>query len=458
MTTALTAPDYLDHLSGFASSLRFADLPADVRSQVGWILADTVAAIVAGSAEPEVRALLARISPTTAGPTTLPGLGRGAGADVAALLNGTAGTFLEMDEGNRFSRGHPCIHAMPAALALAEERGADAQAFLAAVVVGYEVGSRLGAASQVRGPFHPHGTWGTIGAGAACARILGMDAKAMRETINIAASLTTASSKQTMLQGGLVRNVYAGMSNRNGLLAAQLAESGFSGERDGPGSLLERLISDRFDRDAVVADLGRDFHLMHNYFKLHSCCRYNHGTLDAVDAIAAQGALPPPEAMERIEVTSYHLAAELDDRAPRNTLAAKFSIPFAVATRIVHGHSRLAAFTWDAVRDERVLALAQRVSVTEDPAMTARLPAERPARVVIHGRDGQRWEGAVGVNRGDDASPYTRDELRAKFLDLTGRVWHADHAERTLQATLALVDGHGTLAGWTALLREPPRA
>ena len=458
MTPAPNPSDYLDRLSTFASTLHPADLSAEVREQVGWILADTVAAVVAGSAEPEVRALLARIEAGSDGPATLPGLCRGAGADVAALVNGTGGTFLEMDEGNRFSRGHPCIHAMPAALALAESRGADADTFVAAVVAGYEVGSRLGAASQVRGPFHPHGTWGTIGAGAACARVVGMDAGAMRETINIASSLTTASSKQTMLQGGLVRNVYAGMSNRNGLLAAQLAESGFSGERDGPGSLLERLISDRFDREAVVADLGRDFHLMHNYFKLHSCCRYNHGTLDAVDAIAAQGSLPAPEAIDRIEVRSYHLAAELDDRAPRNTLAAKFSIPFAVATRLVHGHSRLAAFTWDAVRDERVLALAQRVSVTEDPSMTARLPAERPARVEIHGHDGRRWVGEVGVNRGDDASPYTRDELHAKFLDLTGRVWDAGHAERTLQATLDLCLGRGTLASWTALLRQPPRA
>ena len=452
------APDYLDRLAGFASALRFEAMPADVREQLGWILADTVAAIVAGSAEPEVRTLLGRLATGDDGPATLPGLGRSASPDVAALINGTAGTFLEMDEGNRYSRGHPCIHAMPAALALAEARGVDADTFLTAVVAGYEVGSRLGAASQVRGAFHPHGTWGTIGAGAACARVAGMDTGAMRETINIASSLTTASSKQTMLQGGLVRNVYAGMSNRNGLLAAQLAESGFSGERDGPGALLGRLISDHFDRDAVVADLGRDWHLMHNYFKLHSCCRYNHGTLDAVDAIAQAHGLPAPEAIERVEVRSYHLAAELDDPAPRNTLAAKFSVPFAVATRIVHGHSRLAAFTWDAVRDARVQALAQRVTVREDTSMTARLPAERPAAVAIHLRDGRRLSAEVGVNRGDDASPYTRDELRAKFMDLCGRVWAPAHAERTLHATLALCAGHGTLAGWTALLRQPPAA
>jgi 2-methylcitrate dehydratase PrpD len=306
---------------------------------------------------------------------------------------------------------------------------------------------------------HPHGTWGTVGAAAACARVLGLDAAGLRETINIASSLTTATSKRTMLEGGLVRNVYAGLSNRNGLLAVELAGCGFTGERDGPGSLFGQIISERFDTTEVLRDLGQDWHLLHNYFKLHSCCRYNHGTLDALDAIeAAQGRLPRPEDIARIEVRSYHLAAELDDKAPRNTLAAKFSVPFAVATRLVRSSSAMASFTWDAVRDPRILALAQKVELAEDPAMTQRLPMERPARVVITTTDGRQWAGEAGVNRGDDASPYTADELTAKFMDLTGRVWPADHAQHLLQATHALCAGEGTFSDWCALLRRPPRA
>ena len=451
--------EYLDTLSHFAASLRFAALPPTVRAHTGWVLADTLAAIAAGSAEPELKALAQRQGTRAMNGVgaTLIGLGVQAHPEAAALVNGTGGTFLEMDEGNRFSRGHPAIHVLPAALALCEQEGADADTFLSALVVGYEVGSRLGAASQLRGAMHPHGTWGTVGAAAACARVLGLDATAMREAINIACSLTTATSKRTMLEGGLVRNVYAGMSNRNGLLAVELAGCGFTGERDGPGSLFGRIISERFDTAEVLRDLGQDWHLLHNYFKLHSCCRYNHGTLDALDAIeAAQGALPAPEAITRIEVRSYHLAAELDDKAPRNTLAAKFSVPFAVATRLVRGSSAMASFTWDAVRDPRIGALAQKVDLAEDPAMTKRLPMERPARVVITTTDGRQWVGEAGVNRGDDASPYTADELTAKFLDLTGRVWPVEHAQQLLQATHALCAGEGTLSDWCTLLRRPP--
>ena len=447
--------DYLDTFSAFAAELQFKQLPAAVRAHTGWVLADTIAAIVAGSAEPELRQLAAR--QRAGGGATLVGLGSSTQPGMAALINGTAGTFLEMDEGNRFSRGHPAVHVLPALLALSETQGADAEGFLSALVAGYEVGSRLGAASQLRAAMHPHGTWGTVGAAAACARLLGGNAATLRETINVGASMSIATSKKTMLEGGLVRNVYAGLSNHNGLLASQLVACGFTGERDGLTSLFGEIVSERFDTQALLADLGDDWHLSHNYFKLHACCRFNHGSLDAIDAMAVRGELPAFGDVAEVVVHSYHLAAELRDPAPRNTLAAKFSVPFAVATRLVHGSSAMDSFTWDAVRDPRVLTLAQKVQIHEDPAMSARLPHERPARVVITDTQGRQRVGEAGVNRGDDAAPYSAEELRGKFMDLTGRVWPADHAHQVLQQTLALCAGQADLREWLALLRRPPQ-
>lgn len=449
--------DYLDSLSQFSAAIRYPELDPQVQDQVGWILADTIAAIAAGSAEPELRAIAARQpAPSPHLCAQLIGFSQLSTPESAAFINGTAGTFLEMDEGNRFSRGHPAVHVIPAALALSQERNASAENFLAAVVAGYEVGSRFGAASQLRGAMHPHGTWGTLGAAAACARIAGVDASEMRKTINISASMCTATSKQTMLEGGLVRNVYAGLSNRNGLLALNLAECGFTGERDGPASLLGHIISDSFHPDAVTEGLGQEWHLMRNYFKLHSCCRYNHGTLDAIDHMAALETLPSADEIEHIDVVTYHLAAELHDPAPTNTLAAKFSVPFAVATRLVHHSSALSSFTWDAVRNPAVLALAKKVRVSHDPDMSARLPMERPSRVTMYLKDGRQRSGEAGVNRGDDASPYTRDELRQKFMDLTGRIWPAPHCEALLSATLNLASLKMHFQDWAKLLVHPP--
>lgn len=409
---------YLDDLSGFLARCRFEDLPAPVVAQAGLVAADTVAAIAAGSAEPEMRALTARLG-TDPGPASIIGTDRRTSVAKAALLNGAAGTFLEMDEGHRFSRGHPAIHVLPAALALGEAGRRPGRDLVTALVLGYEVASRLGGAARLRSAMHPHGTWGTIGAAVAAGKLAGLDAAGFAELLNVASSLTLATSKRTMLEGGTVRNVYAGVSNQMGLLAADLVASGFTGERDGLGSVFGAIVSEGLDKDALTGGLGREWQIVRNYFKLHACCRYNHATLDA---LAKLGPIDPAS-VASVEVETYGYAAELDDPAPRNTLAAKFSAPFAVATTIVHGSSGMASFTMEAVEDVRVRDLAVRVAVREDPAMSARLPAERPARVRIRYRDGREAVAETATNRGDDVDPYRRDELAAKYHDLTARVW-----------------------------------
>jgi 2-methylcitrate dehydratase PrpD len=411
---------YLDRLCGFAASLHYEQLGAQTLEQAKVVIADTLAAIAAGSREPEVMALARKIDGQ--GNSTVIGAGMRSSAPTAAFLNGVAGTWLEMDEGNRFSRGHPSIHVLPAALAFAEARHLPGRDLLLAVVLGYEVGARIGIASNLRPAMHPHGTWGTVGAAVAVAKLAGADAAKMREVINVASSLTLATSKNTMLQGGTVRNAYAGVSNQMGLLALDLVECGFSGERDGLASVFGAVVSESFDREKMVEGLGTRWQIDMNYFKRHSCCRYNHGALDALDGILAGDPVNADD-VERIDVISYRHAAELNDQAPRNVLAAKFSVPFAVATRIVTGSSGLASFTWDCVRNEAIQGLSKKVFVREDSALTAMLPQLRPARVKIRLRDGRELEGAADANRGDDQDPYSREELAEKFFELAGRAW-----------------------------------
>ena len=109
------------------------------------------------------------------------------------------------------------------------------------------------------------------------------------------------------------------------------------------------------------------------------------------------------------------------------------------------------------MRDTRVLELARRVTVREDPQMTLRLPLERPARVRIMLTDGSSLQGEVGVNRGDDALPYSRAELREKFMNLSTRVWPQAHAAQVLEATLGMAAGGTSFSAWTRLLRQPAR-
>lgn len=430
---------WLDTLAEFIAGFRFETLKPATVEQTSYVTLDTIGAIVGGAAEPEMQALTAKLALAPAGEASVIGTDKKAVSAAAAFLNGTAGTFLEMDEGNRFAKGHPAIHALPALWALGEIKGLSGKAVMEALVLGYEVGARIGIAAALRPDMHPHGTWGTVGAAAAVVKLLGWDAARICETINVASSLTIASSKRTMLEGGTVRNAYAGISNRMALMAIDLVEAGFVGERDGLSSVFGKVVSERFDTAKMIDGLGHDWQIDRNYFKLHSCCRYNHGALDALDQLLARETVAIEE-VERIDVASYLYAAELDDQAPRNTLGAKFSVPFAVATRLVRGSSAVENFTWDAVRDEKVRTLAKRVHVTEDKAMTAKLPQFRPARVDVRLRDGRTLTAAVEANRGDDQDPYSLDELTAKYFSLTARMLPHEMADAARRKILALAD------------------
>src|SRR5207249_6612757 len=166
--------DYLFQLARHAAEIRLDALPASAITATKLVLLDTLGAIVAGSRlDGNVR--LARLASARArhGAATLLGYGSRSDAFWAALTNATAGVALEVDEGSRLGGCDPAIHVVPAALAVAEERGLDGRRLLESLVAGYEVGSRIGGATTARSNVHSHGTWGTISTAVTVAKLSG---------------------------------------------------------------------------------------------------------------------------------------------------------------------------------------------------------------------------------------------------------------------------------------------
>ena len=444
--------DYLSEISAFVSRSQFHDLPSEVIKRAGEVMADSLASIAAGAQEEEVKAFTGRVvAPGGKQVATLVGAGIQTEPLKAALINGTAGTFLELDEGNQFARGHPGIHVIPAALAVAEEMNLSGREVLTAVVLGYEIAARIGIASKIRMSMHPHGTWGTVGAAVAVGKLMGYEEGTMREIINVSSSLGLATSRRTMLEGGLVRNVYAGVSGYMGILAHELVQSGFTGEADGLQTVFGAVVSDTFVPGEMIKDLGNRFEIARNYFKRHACCRYNHATLDALGEIIAKapGGTIKPDEVAKVEVETYSLAAQLSDPNPQNTLAGKFSIPFAVATYIVNGSTGVESFRPQAIQNPAIRKLGQRVTVTEDPKLTAMMPDHRPSKVKVMLTDGRALEAQTLTNKGDSEDPYGPEELREKYYELAERVWKRDTAEAIYADALNLekVDNINTMTG-----------
>ena len=433
-----TRPPYLKTMAEFAAATGLSEVSVAARERARWIIADSVAVCAAGMQQREMKALVAtHLAKAAPGNAWVLGAGKRAGALDAALLNGTAGTWLELDEGNLFAKGHPGIQVVPAAVATAQEMRASGADLLLALALGYELSSRISRAANVKLSVHPHGTYGVIGAALAAGKLKGFDAARMLELVNVAATMGMATSRQTLLDGATVRNIFTGHSGYMGLMATRLVECGFTGEIDSVSAIYGKVLSDTFDPARVVAGLGDEWLITQNYFKLHPTGRYAHSAIDALEDLLANvpGGRLDDAQIERIEVRAYMLAAMLAEKQVVSSFGARFSVPFALASIIVHGRSGLGSFDDAAVANPRVQALAQRVDLKEEPAFTARFPAEQPVELKIVMRDGTAFSGRCVVTKGEPAKPHTPQELRTKFFDLGQPVW-GDETTQALHAGL----------------------
>ena len=397
------------------------EIPDSTLHSAKLIVADCLGAIVGGMAEPEIRNLA-----ESKGENLFEILNNNKKAtdETISFLLGTAGTVLEMDEGHQFAKGHPGMHIFPALLAAARNKGFSGEEFLRAFIIGYDVGARIGLASNLNPKMHPHGTWGGLGAAAGLAVLNKMNARDASEYLNIVSSLTLATSRKTMLEGATVRNSYTGISNKMAHVGLMLLKAGFTGEQDGIKSIFDGVASNKFDDKSAVELLGKRFEVSRNYFKLHACCRYNHAALDALWKIIEQHSeVKSINEIKKIEVQSYNLAAELSDQNPRNVLACKFSIPFAISTTLVNLDSGVLSFTEIMRTNKNIQNLCQKVTIVEDKTMTEKTPDLRPADVRVLMENGSTFKAQVTTNRGDWQDPYSEEELKQKFISLTTRLW-----------------------------------
>ncbi|HIN05742.1 MAG TPA: MmgE/PrpD family protein, partial [Dehalococcoidia bacterium] len=423
---------------------RLDDLDESTVEAAKLVVLDTIGAILAGSRQDEnAKLALLATGMSGAGSSSILGHVSKVQPGFATLVNGTAGVALEMDEGNRQGGGHASIHVMPSALAMAEAQGLGGEAFLESVIVGYEVTSRIGGATLPKQQVHSHGTWGTIGTAALTARLLGYDASETRQAMNMAMSMSPANTWTPCLEGATVRNLYPGRSGFQGILAANLVRCGFTAIDDGPTDLYSNLIGEGFVPEAVVDGLGqpKNYRIQQNYFKLHACCLYNHPVLDAFLSITRTLKFSAEE-VEEIRVEAPPLALIMADPAPENMLAAKFSIPYAVAASLIHETTDVTAFYPDKVDDPRVRELARKVRVLGDPDMSLRRFDYPAARVTVRLQNGHEITDSVTAHRGDTLNPVPKQELIEKFKFLANDALGEEGAGRVVD----LVDRLESLA------------
>jgi 2-methylcitrate dehydratase PrpD len=241
--------------------------------------------------------------------------------------------------------------------------------------------------------------------------------------------------------GATIRNLYPGRAGLQGILAVHLLQCGFTPIRDAPADVYGTILADDFDPAAAIEGLGDDdrvsvFRIERNYFKFHACCYYNHPALDAVHRLVGESKIDHAE-VAGITVTSIPFVTRMAEPAPPNMLAAKFSIPYAVAAAVVRHGTSVDAFVDGAREDGRIQALAGRVTVRGDETMSVRANGVT-ARVAIALRDGRTLAGETRVAHGDAMDPPDRAERLAKFTMLAGPVIGAARAQSVVDAVETL--------------------
>ena len=379
-----------DQLAEFVAATRLADIPADVIARGRLVLADCIGCMVAGAVVPEVRRLAALHVDRGNPVATVLGTGQRLAADAASFINGTAGTWHDLDEGNLSTRTHAGIQLLPAALAEAEMRGLSGASLLEAVILAYEASARIWRATKARLSVHPHGTYGPLAAAIALAKLRGDNASAIASAINIAATLGLAASRMTLNDGATVRNIYTGHSGRAGFEALALRDAGFTGEADAIASIMGNIYGSEFDARAWrppswVRPGGSGATTSSVLRPVAMRMAPSTSSEELADRLKSRLSA---SAIERIDVETFFWAATLSGQTVRTPFGLRFSLPMAIARRIVHGPVPLTDDGARAFADAHVAALAARIYVVEEKAFTAAYPDRQPTRMTVKFRDG----------------------------------------------------------------------
>lgn len=406
----------LNALTEWSAALSPADVPPAILRRAALILLDDLGAMVAAREEPELIALRRRIAAAAgaAEATVFDGGAVRLDRYSAALGNGTAADWCELDGGFRPAVCHAALYVIPALLAEAEATNARLDATLVALLVGYETVARVARAFVFpRLVIHPHGGLATIGAAAAVAKLRGHNASLAAATINSAATMVLPGPFQHAVDGALVRNAWPGVCAQNGLRAADWAEIGIGGTPTGLSEVLAGVLGATVDPGMLIHGLGDEWAVTDGYHKMHACCQYAHSTVEAIlDAIGADDR-PDPENVRAIHVETHENALKLDNAKPATTLAAKFSIQHIAAVSLNYGNASAGAFHARTLTDPTIAALRDKVEITQfQPTMPP--PNDRPARVTITLKDGGTLQGECLSAQGGKDRPFSEDQIRDK--------------------------------------------
>jgi 2-methylcitrate dehydratase PrpD len=415
-----------ERLFGWAATAVVQPLPESVRRRAALILADDIGAIVAGSLEPQVakaREGFLRDQSEDRDATVFARMAPRTDRYTAACANGLAITWCELDEGFRNASCHAGAYTLPALLAECEALGRTVDEVVRTLAVAYEVTTRFALAC----PFpaltvHPHAAWATIGAAAGVSLARRHDAATLAAAVTGAGSMSFAGPFDTAVEGSLVRNAWTSAGAWIGMRAADWAEAGIGGGAATIHDAFAGSFRTGIKPEALVESLGERWSVASGYHKIFACCQYAHTAVEATLELLQKKGQRKLEELQEIVVETGPGGMALTTVEPETVLAAKFSIPHAVAATTRLGTAGAKAFTYDTLRDEGIADLRRKVRLAPYPNVQP-WPKDRPARITWTFRDGAQLGATRESARGGADQPFDEATLLAKLADNAATVF-----------------------------------
>ena len=416
-------PDATSKLARFAVETRADEIPADVIERVKLSFLDGLGVCLHGSMLPWTRKVFEIVQEEGGNSVaSLWGSGQRTSLTNAVLVNSTAGHAFEMDDIHKELIIHPNSLAVPVALALAEaDRSLSGSDIVTALVLGYEVGLRIGNAATMSlflNGFHPQGTSGAFVAATTAGRLLRLDASQMQHALGIAGSL--GSGLMAAQEGAMVKRLHAGRAAQSGILAALLAKRSFTGISDileaGYGGFLSSF-SRAPNVDRLLTGLGKNWECAKIGFKMYPNVTSIHAALDALQSVLLEASLTAAQIKE-INVgcghmTFVHTAWEYH---PVGITAAQMNMYYGVSVMTLRGSVTVDDYSENAIADPGVLALIPRIKIAVDPEIESKGAEFRhAARVTVLTYDGCRFTREILHRRGSPENPVTVEDIEHKF-------------------------------------------
>jgi 2-methylcitrate dehydratase PrpD len=347
--------------------------------------------------------------------------------EVAAFCNAFMIRVSDLDDGHREAMGHPAGVVFATALAIGEHIGASGAEVITAIVVGYEVYVRIGKtinpSAYIERGFDATGICGAIGAAASAAKLYNMGEEQIKNALGIAA-LHAGSLNEYVTDGSMGKALSPAWAAANGVRAAELAKFGLTG----PETILEgnkgffQAFANKYDETGFAADLGSNYEILRNYFKIHACVRRLHPAIDVLVAWRTEHALTPDHVKE-ILIRAGNFVNQANNPHPKTLVGTQTSMPFCLAVALKHGfiteeslHKSLNNKIIATLEDKVRIVMDQKV-LDYEVANPSHWGAADVELVTTDGRSMRRF---AALALGEFEMPLSWKQLQAKFDKLVG--------------------------------------